>query len=106
MPITNEYTIKISVKEAKKNVEDINLSLQEQKDLLNDIQREIESIEDKRAKANPKDQNRIRQYNQQLKEAATLQKRTKLRVQETKQAQVEANKVLKEAEKNLTLVVY
>tara|TARA_R110001592_G_scaffold28641_2_gene104743 strand:- start:1391 stop:3532 length:2142 start_codon:yes stop_codon:yes gene_type:complete len=100
MPITNEYTIKISVKEAKKNVEDINLSLQEQKDLLNDIQREIESIEDKRAKANPKDQNRIRQYNQQLKEAATLQKRTKLRVQETKQAQVEANKVLKEAEKN------
>ena len=100
MSITNTYTVKISVKEAKKNVDDINMSLQQQEDLLKDIQREIEKIEDKRAKADPKDRNRIKQYNEKLKEAATLQKRTKLRVQETKQEQSKANKVLKEAEKN------
>jgi len=100
MSITNTYTVKISVKEAKKNVDDINMSLQQQEDLLKDIQREIEKIEDKRAKADPKDRNRIKQYNEKLKEAATLQKRTKLRVQETRQEQSKANKVLKEAEKN------
>ena len=100
MPITNEYTIKISVSEAKKNVEDINLSLQEQEDLLKDIQREINKIEDLRDKTSVKDGNRLKQYNEKLKEAAKLQKRTKQRVQETKQAQSEANKVLKQAEKN------
>ena len=100
MPITNEYTIKISVSEAKKNVEDINLSLQEQEDLLKDIQREINKIEDLRDKTSVKDGNRLKQYNEKLKEAAKLQKRTKQRVQETKQAQAEANKVLKQAEKN------
>ena len=100
MAITNEYTIKISVKEAKKNVEDINLSLQEQEDLLKDIQRRINKIEDLRDKTSSKDGNRIKKYNENLKEAAKLQKRTKQRVQETKQAQTEANKVLKQAEKN------
>lgn len=100
MPITNEYTIKISVSEAKKNVKDINLSLQEQEDLLKDIQREINKIEDLRDKTSVKDGNRLKQYNEKLKEAAKLQKRTKQRVQETKQAQAEANKVLKQAEKN------
>ena len=67
MSITNTYTVKISVKEAKKNVDDINMSLQQQEDLLKDIQREIEKIEDKRAKADPKDRNRIKQYNEKLK---------------------------------------
>jgi len=100
MPITNEYTIKISVAEAKKNVEDINLSLEEQEDLLKDIQREINTIEDLRDKTSVKDGNRIKQYNEKLKEAAKLQKRTKQRVQETRQEQAKANKVLKEAEKN------
>jgi len=100
MPITNEYTIKISVKEAKKNVEDINLSLKEQEDFLKDIQREIEKTEDLRDKTSSKDGNRLKQYNEKLKESHKLQKRTKLRVQETKQAQSEANKVLKQAEKN------
>ena len=66
MSITNTYTVKISVKEAKKNVDDINMSLQQQEDLLKDIQREIEKIEDKRAKADPKDRNRIKQYNEKL----------------------------------------
>jgi len=100
MPITNEYTIKISVAEAKKNVEDINLSLEEQEDLLKDIQREINTIEDLRDKTSVKDGNRIKQYNEKLKEAAKLQKRTKQRVQETRKEQAKANKVLKEAEKN------
>ena len=100
MPITNEYTIKISVAEAKKNVEDINLSLEQQEDLLKDIQREINTIEDLRDKTSVKDGNRIKQYNEKLKEAAKLQKRTKQRVQETRQEQAKANKVLKEAEKN------
>ncbi len=100
MPITNEYTVKISVKEAKKNVEDINMSLQEQEDLLKDIQREIEKTEDLRDKTTSKDGNRLKKYNEKLKESVKLQKRTKLRVQETKQAQAESNKVLKEAEKN------
>jgi len=100
MPITNEYTIKISVKEAKKNVEDINLSLQEQEDLLKDIQREINKTEDLRDKTSSKDGNRLKQYNEKLKESHKLQKRTKQRIQETKQEQSQANKVLKEAEKN------
>ena len=99
MPITNEYTIKISVKEAKKNVEDINLSLEEQEDLLKDIQREINKTEDLRDKTSKKDGNRLKQYNDKLKEAAKLQKRTKQRVQETRVEQAKANKVLKQAEK-------
>ena len=100
MPITNEYTIKISVSEAKKNVEDINLSLEEQEDLLKDIQREINKIEDLRDKTSVKDGNRLKKYNEQLKDAAKFQKRTKQRVQETKVEQAKANKVLKQAEKN------
>tara|TARA_B110000211_G_scaffold71655_1_gene83022 strand:+ start:196 stop:2145 length:1950 start_codon:yes stop_codon:yes gene_type:complete len=89
--------ITAETKEAQKQLEKINLTLEQQEDLLNDIQREIESIEDLRDKTSPKDLNRIKEYNDKIKEQEKFLKRTKTRITEQRQARTKENKVVKES---------
>ena len=89
--------ISAETKEAQKQLEKINLTLEQQEDLLNDIQRKIESIEDLRDKTSPKDLNRIKEYNEKIKEQEKFLKRTKTRITEQRQARTKENKVVKES---------
>ena len=89
--------ITAETKEAQKQLEKINLTLEQQEDLLNDIQREIEKIEDLRDKTSPKDLNRIKEYNERIKEQEKFLKRTKSRITEQRQARTKENKVVKES---------
>ena len=89
--------ISAETKEAQKRLEAINLTLEQQEDLLNDIQREIENIEDLRDKTDPKDLNRIKEYNDQIKLQEKFLKRTKTRIKEQRQARTKENKAVKES---------
>tara|TARA_R110002020_G_scaffold223936_2_gene433314 strand:- start:2010 stop:3977 length:1968 start_codon:yes stop_codon:yes gene_type:complete len=92
--------IEAKTKQAQENLERINLKLEQQEDLVKDIQREIEKLEDLRDKTNKKDQNRINEYNEKIEKSNKFLKRTKTRIQENKQERTKANKVLKETVKN------
>ena len=89
--------ISAETKEAQKRLEAINLTLEQQEDLLNDIQREIEKIEDLRDKTDPKDLNRIKEYNEEIKKQEKFLKRTKTRITEQRQARTKENKAVKES---------
>ncbi len=89
--------ISAETKEAQKRLEAINLTLEQQEDLLNDIQREIEKIEDLRDKTDPKDLNRIKEYNEEIKKQEKFLKRTKTRISEQRQARTKENKAVKES---------
>ena len=89
--------ISAETKEAQKRLEEINLTLEQQEDLLNDIQREIEKIEDLRDKTDPKDLNRIKEYNEEIKKQEKFLKRTKTRITEQRQARTKENKAVKES---------
>ena len=89
--------ISAETKEAQKRLEAINLTLEQQEDLLNDIQREIEKIEDLRDKTDPKDLNRIKEYNEEIKKQEKFLKRTKTRIKEQRQARTKENKAVKES---------
>ena len=89
--------ISAETKEAQKRLEAINLTLEQQEDLLNDIQREIENIEDLRDKTDPKDLNRIKEYNEEIKKQEKFLKRTKTRIKEQRQARTKENKAVKES---------
>ena len=89
--------ISAETKEAQKRLEAINLTLEQQEDLLNDIQREIENIEDLRDKTDPKDLNRIKEYNEEIKKQDKFLKRTKTRIKEQRQARTKENKAVKES---------
>lgn len=91
--------ISAETKEAQKALEEVNLTLEQQEDLIKDIQREIEDLEDLRDKTSKKDANRLKEYNDKLKESEKFLKRTKTRVKETRQERTKANKTLKDSVK-------
>mgnify|MGYP003648413551 CR=1 FL=1 len=99
MGITKVIVISAETKEAQKALEEVNLTIEQQEDLIKDTQREIEKLEDLRDKTSKKDRNRIKDYNEKIAESNKLLKRTKTRIQENKQERTKANKVLKESVK-------
>ena len=74
--------ISAETKEAQKQLEQINLTLEQQEDYVKDIQRAIEDLEDKRDATSKKDGNRLKQYNEQIKEANKNLTRQKRRLKE------------------------
>ena len=88
--------ISAETKQAQKALQEINLTLEQQEDLVKDIQREIEKLEDKRDATSKKDLNRLKQYNEKIEAAQKSQKRLNNRIRETKKDRGEANKTLKE----------
>ena len=95
MAIIKVIQISAETKQAQKALEEINLTLEQQEDLIKDTQREIEKLEDLRDKTSKKDSNRIKQYNEQIAESNKLLKRTKTRLQENKAARSGVNKEMK-----------
>ena len=87
-------------KKVQKALQEINLTLEQQEDLINDTQRQIDKLEDKRDKTSKKDITRIKRYNEQIKEQNKNLKRSKQRLTEQKQAQQKTNKALKESIKD------
>ena len=61
MAITNEYTLKISVKDAQFNVQELNKSLEAQTDLVQELTDNISDYERELDKMSVKDGNRIAQ---------------------------------------------
>lgn len=100
MAIIKVIEIQTDTQKAQKALDDINLTLQQQEDLLKDTQRQIEKLEDLRDKTSKKDANRLREINQEIKNQNKNLKRTKTRIQENKQARSKSNKVLKESVKD------
>ena len=62
--MANDYR----TKQAQKALEEINLTIEQQEDLIKDTQRQIEKLEDLRDKTSKKDANRIKKYNEQIAE--------------------------------------
>ena len=87
--------ISAETKEAQKQLEEINLTLDQQEDLVKDIQREIEKLEDKRDATSKKDLNRLKQYNKKIEDAQKAQKRLNTRIKGTRKDRGEANIVFK-----------
>ena len=92
--------ISAETKQAQKALQEINLTLEQQEDLLKDTQRQIEKLEDLRDKTSKKDLNKIKQYNEQIAQQNKNLKRTKTRIQENKQARTKENKIFKETIKD------
>ena len=95
MAITKVIQITADTKEAQKALEEINLTLEQQEDLIKDTQRQIEKLEDLRDKTSKKDANRIREYNEEITKQNKNLKRTKTRLQENKAARSDVNKEMK-----------
>jgi len=92
--------ISAETKEAQKQLEQINLTLEQQEDYVKDIQRAIEDLEDKRDATSKKDGNRLKQYNEQIKEANKNLTRQKRRLKENTDQQKKQNKVVKDSIKD------
>jgi len=99
MAIKKVIIISAETQKAQKALEDVNLTIEQQEDLIKDTRREIEKLEDLRNKTSKKDQNRIKEYNEKIDKSNQLLKRTKTRLQENKQERTKNNKVLKESVK-------
>ncbi len=94
MGISKVIVISADTKEAQKALNKVNLTIEQQEDLLKDTQRQIEKLEDLRDKTSKKDANRIIKYNDEIKKQNKNLKRTKTRLTENKQARAKANKEL------------
>ena len=99
MAIIKVIQISAETKQAQKALEEINLTIEQQEDLIKDTQRQIEKLEDLRDKTSKKDANRIKKYNEQIAEQNKNLKRTKTRLQENNKARTKENKVIKESVK-------
>jgi len=99
MAITKVIVISADTKAAQKALEEVNLTIEQQEDLLKDTQRQLEKLEDLRDKTSKKDLNKIKQYNEKIAETNKHLKRTKTRLQENKQERIKSNKVIKESVK-------
>ena len=97
MAIIKVIQISAETKQAQKALEEINLTIEQQEDLIKDTQRQIEKLEDLRDKTSKKDANRIKKYNEQIAEQNKNLKRTKTRLQENNKARTKENKVIKES---------
>jgi len=100
MAITKVIVIQTDTQKAQKQLDKINLTIEQQEDLLKDIQRQIEKLEDIRGKTSKKDANRLKEINQEIKNQNKNLKRTKTRLTENKQARTKDNKALKDSVKN------
>ena len=92
--------ITAETKEAQKKLEQINLTLEQQEDYVKDIQRAIEELEDKRDATSKKDGNRLKEYNEQIKEANKNLTRQKRRLKENRDEKTKQNKVVKQSIKD------
>jgi len=92
--------ITAETKEAQKQLEKINLTLEQQEDYVKDIQRAIEDLEDKRDSTSKKDLNRLKQYNEQIKEANKNLTRQKRRLKDNRDEKTKQNKVVKDSIKD------
>ena len=99
MAIIKVIQISAETKQAQKALEEINLTIEQQEDLIKDTQRQIEKLEDLRDKTSKKDANRIKKYNEQIAQQNKNLKRTKTRLQENNKARTKENKVIKESVK-------
>jgi hypothetical protein len=99
MAIIKVIQISAETKQAQKALEEINLTIEQQEDLIKDTQRQIEKLEDLRDKTSKKDANRIKKYNEQIAEQNKNLKRTKTRLQENNKARTKENKAIKESTK-------
>ena len=97
MAIIKVIQISAETKQAQKALEEINLTIEQQEDLIKDTQRQIEKLEDLRDKTSKKDANRIKKYNEQIDQQNKNLKRTKTRLQENNKARTKENKVIKES---------
>ena len=100
MGISKVIVISADTKAAQKALKEVNLTIEQQEDLLKDTQRQIEKLEDLRNKTSKKDANRIIKYNDEIKKQNKNLKRTKTRLTENKQARSKANTELKNTVKN------
>ena len=99
MAIKKVIVISAETQKAQKALEEVNLTIEQQEDLIKDTQRQIEKLEDLRDKTSKKDANRIKKYNEQIAEQNKNLKRTKTRLQENNKARTKENKVIKESVK-------
>ena len=63
MAIKKVIVISAETQKAQKALEEVNLTIEQQEDLIKDTQRQIEKLEDLRDKTSKKDANRIKKYN-------------------------------------------
>ena len=80
MGISKVIVISADTKAAQKALKEVNLTIEQQEDLLKDTQRQIEKLEDLRNKTSKKDANRIIKYNEEIKKQNKNLKRTKTRL--------------------------
>jgi len=99
MAITKVIVISAETQKAQKALKEVNMTLEQQEDLLKDIQRQIEKLEDLRDKTSSKDLNKIKKYNDEIAIQNKNLKRTKTRIQENKQARTKETKAIKESVK-------
>ena len=100
MAIKKVIVISAETQKAQKALEEINLTLEQQEDLIKDTRREIERLEDLRDKTSKKDQNRIKEYNEKIEKSNKLLKRTKTRLQENKAERTKNNKEIQKSVKD------
>tara|TARA_R110000823_G_scaffold128255_2_gene255972 strand:+ start:118 stop:2064 length:1947 start_codon:yes stop_codon:yes gene_type:complete len=100
MAIVNEYTLKISVKDAQANVDELNKSLAAQKDLIQDLTDEIADYEEKLGNMNPRDKNRIKKTEELIAVTKKQLTQEKKGLKDVNAERKTANTQLKEATKN------
>tara|TARA_R100000951_G_scaffold23151_1_gene19299 strand:- start:1140 stop:3086 length:1947 start_codon:yes stop_codon:yes gene_type:complete len=100
MAVTNEYTLKISVKQAQANVDELNKSLAAQKDLIKDLTDEVSDYEDKLGKMDSRDKNRIKKTEELIAVTKKQLTEEKAGLKAVNADRKVANTQLKEAKKN------
>ena len=100
MAVIKEYEMKISVKDAQFNVQELNKSLDAQNDLVQELTDNISDFERELDKMNTKDTNRIANTKELIKVTKKQLAEEKSGIKQIKTERIEANKVLKDATKN------
>ena len=100
MAITNEYTIKISVKDAQANVDELNKSLKSQTQLIQELEDSVSDYERELENLNKKDANRIKQTKELIETTKKQLKEEKSGLQAVNRDRKQSNIDLKEAKKN------
>jgi len=100
MAITNEYTIKISVKDAQANVDELNKSLKSQTQLIQELEDSVSDYERELENLNKKDANRIKQTKELIETTKKQLKEEKSGLQAVNRDRKQANIDLKEAKEN------
>lgn len=100
MAVTNEYTLKVNVKDALANIEELNKSLDAQEGLVQELTDSVSDYERELDKMNKKDYNRIKQTKELIATTKKQLAEEKAGIKQIKNERIKANKVLKEAEEN------